>query len=115
MTQTKQFVLAALFSSTSAVSLSYRPPEGSVPWTKPLTVPNFEDVKTHPVNYFVPDFGVDTDIIDATDSIKNAETTLKKTLNATFDQKENPLNPRNYFVPDFGKDHEIIYTQNSIA
>merc|ERR1719454_2632582 len=115
MTQTKSFVLAALFAtSTSAVSLKYRPPEGSVPWTKPLTVPNFEVVKTHPVDYFVPDFGVDTDIINVTDAISQSEKTLKKQLHADWKATKNPVNPRDYFVPDFGIDHDIEHVQHSI-
>ena len=35
-------------------------------------------------------------------------------MQASFAQKENPLNPRNYPVPDFGLSHEILYTQNNI-
>jgi hypothetical protein len=60
MTQT--FVIAALFA-TGASAIKFRPPEGSVPWHLPLTVPEFEQ-PDHPVNYPVPDFGVDHEILN---------------------------------------------------
>ena len=67
----------------------------------------------HPVNYPVPDFGVDRDIIDATKNIKDSEKVLGKKMVADFGQTKNPVNPRNYVVPDFGQDEGIIRTYSS--
>jgi hypothetical protein len=112
MTQT--IVLAALFSA-SASAIKFRPPVGSVPWTVPLTIPEFES-PDHPVNYFVPDFGVDQEIIDATNAIKVSEKALKKDFNASFGFTESTVaTPRNYVVPDFGVDKDIKATTASIA
>ena len=110
-------MIVALFSaSTSAVKISYRPPDGSVPWHLPISVPDFEEVGSHPVNYFVPDFGVDSDIINATNAISQSEKVLKKNLHASFKaDKPTVATPRNYFVPDFGVDHDIMITTNSIS
>jgi hypothetical protein len=41
--------------------LQYRPTAGSVPWHLAVSTPEFEN-PGHPVNYPVPDFGVDSDI-----------------------------------------------------
>ena len=98
------------------MKISYRPPVGSVPWHLPITVPDFEEVGSHPVNYFVPDFGVDRDIINVTDAISQSEKVLKKDLHADFKaDKPGVATPRNYFVPDFGVDHDIKATTSSIA
>jgi hypothetical protein len=115
MTQTKSIVVAALFSA-SASAIKFRPPVGSVPWTVPLTVPEFETHSDHPVNYFVPDFGVDQEIIDATNAIKVSEKALKKDFNASFGFTDSTVaTPRNYVVPDFGVDKDIKATTASIA
>ena len=112
---TKSLAVMALLNEVSAVQLlsQYRPPAGTVPWTKALTLPDFEK-PGHPVNYPVPDFGVDTDILNVSSSIRQSEKALKKELHADFGQKENGVNPRGYTVPDFGVDHDIIRTKNSI-
>ena len=69
----------------------------------------------NPREYFVPDFGVDQDIIASTNSIAQSEKAVGSKLNASFADSKNPVNPRNYFVPDFGVDHDILHVENSIA
>lgn len=67
---TKSLAVSALLSNeVSAVMLQYRPYEGSVPWHIPVSTPEFEN-PGHPVNYPVPDFGVDQDILNVGGSIK---------------------------------------------
>ena len=67
-----------------------------------------------PINYPVPNFGVDQDIIDASSSLQNTEKRMNKKLHASFDMKKSPVNPRGYKVPDFGVDRDIIWTKNSL-
>ena len=97
-----------------------RPPEGSVPWhNSTVSEPSW----TKPdwdVDYFVPDFGPDQDVIDAKKSIKSAEKKFKKTFRASFDEKDTKAsyyaeNPRDYFVPDFGADEDVKNVKASIA
>lgn len=78
---------------------------------------SFEDSKNplNPRNYFVPDFGVDHDILHVQHAIDISEKKLKHTLDASFDATKNPVNPRDYFVPDFGVDRDIKWTEGSIA
>jgi len=71
--------------------------------------------KTHPMNYFVPNFGVDHDIKTSHESLDWAEQELnhKWVFNGYPDKKDEP--PKNYFVPNFGQDEEIAWTQKNIA
>ena len=98
----------------SSAAISFRPISGTVPWHAAITEPSFLK-PDHPVNYPVPDFGVDRDIIDATKNIKDAENVLGKKLAADFSQTKNPLNPRDYSVPDFGEDHDILAVKEDIS
>ena len=69
----------------------------------------------HPVDYFVPNFGVDHDIASTQDNIKNTEAKLGHKL-AYVPKKDRPAEPpRDYFVPNFGVDHDIVSTQNNLA
>lgn len=77
-------VIACLMAQTGA--LKFRPPEGSVPWTEKATRPiwtNPEEYEDHPVNYFVPHFGTDTDMKSTTSNIEKAEEELKHVLTVT--------------------------------
>lgn len=51
----------ALFTS-QAVAIKYRPPAGTVPWGSDATLPEWRDPQDHKVNYFIPNFGEDSDI-----------------------------------------------------
>ena len=58
----------------------------------------------HEVDYFVPDFGVDTDILTSLKHTKEAEA---KYGNSTFSFKKEKGPPLDYYVPNFGMDHDI--------
>jgi hypothetical protein len=53
--------MAALTTQVRAVKQKYRPPEGTVPWYKEASVGELVNPE-YPHDYFVPDFGVDSDI-----------------------------------------------------
>ena len=106
--------MAALALCTSqAVAIKYRPYPGSVPWGGDADKPEWEDPQDHKVNYFVPNFGQDSDIKSSFKNMAKAEEDLKHELKASFDPEEEPK--RNYFVPHFGEDNEIKYTKKNIA
>jgi hypothetical protein len=64
------FAIAALLSDSKALQLRREP---LLSWTPKPT-------KGHPVNYFVPNFGVDTDILDSHQNLKNTEEAMGKPL-----------------------------------
>jgi hypothetical protein len=100
-------------STASAVKLAYRPYPGTVPWGGAATLPEWVDPQDHPVNYFVPNFGTDTDIKSTFTHTAAAEEGLNHVLQASFDPPSEPK--RNYFVPHFGEDTEMKYTKKNIA
>lgn len=65
----------------------------------------------HPVDYFVPDFGVDHDIEASLNDMRNTEDKLAHKL--VIPEAKEP--DRNYFVPDFGVDHDVENTLNNIS
>jgi len=69
----------------------------------------------HPVDYVVPDFGLDHDITTSLNNTKNQELRLKHKIN--FPNEEIPVDqhPMNYFVPDFGLDEDVKRTASSGA
>ena len=101
-------VVVALLGAVTSVKIAYRPPEGSVPWHQPASRPTW-DTPDYPINYYVPNFGVDHNILTTMNSLKIAERGAKKSLRANFAQSDNPKDLR---LPDFGKDEEI---KNSLA
>jgi hypothetical protein len=56
------------------------------------------------MDYFVPDFGVDQDIKDSHNGLKEAE----KITKTKWEWKAQPPAIESYPVPDFGVDEEII-------
>ena len=87
----------------------------------------------HDKDYFVPNFGVDQDIITTQNNLKNAQAARKKSLvqkqsipacnSADFPkclkaetaaeqklQADMDKHDKDYFVPNFGVDHDIITT-----
>ena len=67
-------------------------------------IDNFDN---HPENYFVPNFGVDEDILTTQKHIKLAEQENNYKINPSkINPKDN--HPINYAVPDFGIDTDII-------
>lgn len=74
-----------------------------------------DNYAANPRDYFVPDFGVDTDIKNVASAIDQSESVLGKTFTADFGaQAAGGLNPRDYVVPDFGVDQDIINVSTSI-
>jgi len=54
----------ALFTTDAvAVKIGFRPFDGTVPWHEEAKTPEWHDPKDYPINYFVPHFGVDSDIL----------------------------------------------------
>jgi len=62
----------------------------------------------HPVDYFVPNFGVDKEIKNTDHSITDSEAKLGHFWNIKMKPDAEP--PRNYFVPDFGVDNDVKTT-----
>ena len=63
--------------------------------------------KTHPMNYFVPNFGVDHDVKSTWGSISQAEGRYNRKWVPKFKKDIPKPHPTNYFVPDFGVDTDI--------
>ena len=68
--------------------------------------------KPHKMDYFVPNFGLDNDVVDTKQSASEAE--------ISRNHKWIPAEPakikRNYFVPDFGMDENIATSKtNEVA
>ena len=61
-------------------------------------------VEVHPMDYFVPNFGVDQGIIDHNSALAATEKLLKHKLVI----EDMPIIPRNYPVPNFGVDKDIL-------
>jgi hypothetical protein len=72
--------------------------------------------KTHPMNYFVPNFGRDREINHSFDSLDWAESKLNhKWVPPTKSQVKAGQHPMDYFVPNFGVDDDIKMTQANVA
>lgn len=66
----------------------------------------------HPVDYAVPDFGMDKEIANTQKSIADAERAKNHEL--TFKSgPPPPEHPKDYYVPDFGVDHDVKTTLNN--
>jgi len=70
--------------------------------------------KEIPRNYPVPNFGIDSDIINVSQAIKGSEKKLNLKFTADFGKEKAPVNPRDYEVPDFGLDHEIKDSESNL-
>ena len=96
------FIIALLVSSGSAIQIKYRPPDGTVPWTNGASRPTW-DTPDYPVNYYIPNFGVDHNILTTLNSLKIAENGAKMQMKAKFDSTKTP----DLKTPDLGKDEEV--------
>jgi hypothetical protein len=103
--------LAYLSTDVQAMKQKYRPTPNSAPWHKAVKRTSW-DSPTWPVNYKVPDFGVDEDIANTSTNLAGSEKLLKTQLHADF--KAAASIPRDYFVPDFGLDHDVMSTQSNL-
>jgi hypothetical protein len=98
------------------------------------------DMDKHDKDYFVPNFGVDHDIVSTQSNLKNAETSRdhkwvlsqKRSIPACNSsnfpncvreaetaapmklQADMDKHDKDYFIPNFGVDHDIIATQNNL-
>jgi hypothetical protein len=61
------------------------------------------------MNYYVPNFGNDSDNMDTNEDLAWAEDNLDHKWVVDFKKKDPP--PMNYYVPDFGLDQDIRDTQ----
>ena len=92
--------LSLLSGDTQATNIKYRPLPGTAPWDKaPATVPTFTQADypasvgdyKYPVNYFVPNLGMDRDVKWTYSNLKNAEKKLGKKLYANYEgPKDSP-------------------------
>jgi hypothetical protein len=111
MNKTSSAVLAALMlASTSAVKLQFRPTTGSVPWGGSASRPEW-DTPPYPVNYYIPNFGEDHNILTTLNSLKIAEKTAGKSLKASFAQNDAPADMR---IPDLGADEDVRFSLAAI-
>jgi len=81
---------------SSAGCTQYKQPEGE---------------PSHPMDYFVPDFGVDYDIKDSFTGLKTAEEIRNHKMG--WEKTEKPKDT-SYTVPDFGVDQDIIGVQDGL-
>jgi len=73
MNKTSSAVIALLLSGTSAVKMHFRPTTGSVPWGPGAAARPTWDTPDYPVNYYIPNFGMDHNILTTMNSLKIAE------------------------------------------
>jgi hypothetical protein len=75
----------------------------------------YKNAAKHPMNYFVPNFGVDIDIGESHASLEQAEGELNHTWIPVLKEDIPKGHPVDYFVPNFGLDHEILAAEANIA
>ena len=114
----KSLVAAILIIGVESVKVSYRPPEGTVPWHKKISSSSWNDPDWK-IDYFVPNFGgQEVEVSDTQDSLKASEKKLKHQLGGgypytTFEKPDGFK--KDYFVPQFGLDEDVLATQDHIA
>jgi len=99
-----------MLSSSSAVKMAFRPTAGSVPWGGAATRPTW-DTPDYPVNYYIPNFGMDHNVLTTMNSLKIAEKTQKKSLKASFAQDETAADLR---TPNLGADEDVKFSLAAI-
>ena len=84
---------------------------------KVLEVHQKPAAKDHPMDYDVPDFGLDHEIRYTQNNIANTEKSMKHKLNFMNDPvpPKDQDRPINYKVPDFGVDEDVKNTQYNIG
>jgi hypothetical protein len=75
---------------------------------------SFDKPKGYPVDYKVPNFGVDKEILASQLHLKKAEKKLKKKLVGDFFDNQTPKYPLNYKVPSLGLDTDIKNVVSSL-
>jgi len=109
MNKTSYTVLAALMLS-SASAVKFRPTAGSVPWGGAATRPTW-DTPDYPVNYYIPNFGMDHNILTTMNSLRIAEKGAGKALKASFAQNDAPSDLR---TPNLGADEDVKFSLAAI-
>ena len=71
--------------------------------------------KNHPINYFVPNFGSDSDMISTSNHLNGAEARLNHKWVVVPDSEKPAPHPVDYFVPNFGVDSDIGTSDNSLS
>ena len=105
--------LAIIFDQTYGVQIKFRPLPGTAPWDKPSSNSTWADPKDYKIDYFVPDFGMDTEIQSSLSNTKEAEKKWGKKFETNIFKKiKGP--PKDYFVPNFGLDQDIIDSQQNL-
>jgi hypothetical protein len=96
---------------TTMIQVASDPITDSTGETTQYTHPEGKD-KKFKMNYAVPNFGVDHEVLSDADNVAATE----KLLGHVFNPKETPDSHKmNYKVPNFGPDRDIAGTQSSIA
>ena len=96
--------LTFLSEGVMASKAEYRPTSEQAPWYKTAKGSTW-NTPDWPVNYKVPNFGVDNEILTNNKNLVDAETKLKTKLTAV---KKAADPPRDYFVPNLGKDRDLV-------
>jgi hypothetical protein len=61
----------------------------------------------YPVDYFVPNFGLDKDVRDTLSNLKITEKRMKRKMGYVPKKQRPKSHPKDYFVPNFGLDKDI--------
>ena len=103
---------SVLSEEVKAISLKYRCTEPKQPWCLPTTDSTWvtPDWK---VDYPVPNFGQDSDVITSLSNTAASEEAWKHELAASFTHGKPP--PRGYFVPNFGSDEDVEVSKFNAA
>ena len=104
-------IAALTFLSGDAKAVKYRPIQGTGPWHPKEHLTTIDDPE-HPINYFVPNFGTDRDIVTAQRNLQNAEQTVGTKMKASF--KKPKSHPVDYKVANFGQDENVKLTLANI-
>ena len=96
--------IVILLASAQAVQLQREPLLTWAPSNK----------KSHPVDYFVPNFGLDEEILSTQGSYKNEESRQNVNWEASLKKDQPDAHPTNYFVPNFGLDSDVLNTKADI-
>lgn len=67
----------------------------------------------YPFNYYVPNFGVDSDIEMTQRHMSAGEKSVGTKMKASFKQPKG--HPVDYFVPSFGQDRDIKVSMGNLA
>jgi hypothetical protein len=75
---------------------------------------NYATAATHPMNYFVPNFGRDKNINETWGSLDWAEQSLDHKWLPLLKKDLPKGHPKDYFVPDFGLEEDVVDTLSHI-